>query len=56
MRRKSKTLQGANLELQEIEPLTKNQLKAFESEKNMVLHGSQEPEKPSLRATSHSMI
>ena len=39
MRRKSKTLQGANLELQEIEPLTKNQLKAFESEKNMVLHG-----------------
>ena len=39
MRKKSKTLQGANLELQEIEPLTKNQLRAFESDKNMVLHG-----------------
>ncbi len=37
--RRSKTLQGANLDLQEIEPLTKNQLKAFESDKNMVLHG-----------------
>lgn len=38
-KRKSKTLAGVNLELQEIEPLTQNQLKAFESEKNLVLHG-----------------
>ena len=36
---RSKTLAGANLDLQEIEPLTKNQLLAFESDKNMVLHG-----------------
>jgi len=39
MGRRSKTLQGAALELQEIEPLTKNQLKAFESQQHMVLHG-----------------
>ena len=39
MGKRSKTLQGANLELQEIEPLTQNQLRAFESDKNMVLHG-----------------
>ena len=39
MAKRSKTLQGANLDLQEIEPLTKNQLRAFESTKNMVLHG-----------------
>ena len=39
MGRRSKTLAGANLDLQEIEPLTKNQLVAFESDKNMVLHG-----------------
>ena len=39
MGKRSKTLQGANLELQEIEPLTRNQLIAFESDKNMVLHG-----------------
>ena len=39
MGRRSKTLAGANLDLQEIEPLTKNQLLAFESDKNMVLHG-----------------
>jgi len=30
---------GANLVLQEIEPLTKNQLAVFESDKNLVLHG-----------------
>ena len=39
MKKRSKTLAGANLDLQQIEPLTQNQLKAFESEKNLVLHG-----------------
>lgn len=39
MAKRSKTLAGANLDLQQIEPLTQNQLKAFESEKNLVLHG-----------------
>ena len=39
MGKRSKTLQGANLDLQEIEPLTKNQLRAFESDKNMVQIG-----------------
>src|SRR5210317_1951400 len=39
MRKKSKTLAGANLDLQTIEPLTQNQLIAFESQKNLVLHG-----------------
>lgn len=39
MGKRSKTLAGANLDLQQIEPLTQNQLKAFESEKNLVLHG-----------------
>lgn len=39
MAKRSKTLQGANLDLQQIEPLTQNQLKAFESERNLVLHG-----------------
>lgn len=39
MARKRKTLAGANLDLQEIEPLTKNQVVAFESTKNLMLHG-----------------
>ena len=39
MAKKSKTLAGNQLVLQEIEPLTQNQLVAFESEKNLVLHG-----------------
>ena len=39
MARKKKTLTGVNFELKEIEPLTRNQLKAFESNKNLVLHG-----------------
>jgi phosphate starvation-inducible PhoH-like protein len=39
MAKKSKTLAGNQLVLQEIEPLTQNQLIAFESEKNLVLHG-----------------
>ena len=37
--RKPKTLDKVNLVLQEIEPLTQNQLIAFESQKNLVLHG-----------------
>lgn len=39
MAKKSRTLAGANLALQEIEPLTHNQVLAFESEKHLVLHG-----------------
>lgn len=39
MGKRSKTLAGANLDLQEIEPLTQNQLLAFESDKHLVLHG-----------------
>src|SRR6056300_1751484 len=39
MSRRKKTLAGANLDLQEIEPLTKNQVIAFESTKNLLLHG-----------------
>ena len=36
---KNRTLQAASLTLHEIEPLTRNQLRAFESGKNLVLHG-----------------
>ena len=39
MSKRKKTLAGANLDLQEIEPLTKNQVVAFESNKNLMLHG-----------------
>ena len=39
MAKKNRLLAAANLQLQEIEPLTKNQLKAFESDKHLVLHG-----------------
>ena len=39
MSKRKKTLAGANLDLQEIEPLTKNQVIAFESTKNLMLHG-----------------
>jgi phosphate starvation-inducible PhoH-like protein len=39
MGKRRKTLAGVNFELQEIEPLTRNQLKAFESNKHLVLHG-----------------
>lgn len=39
MSKRKKTLAGANLDLQEIEPLTKNQVIAFESNKNLMLHG-----------------
>jgi phosphate starvation-inducible protein PhoH and related proteins len=39
MAKKNRTIAGAGLELREIEPLTRNQLKVFESNKNLVLHG-----------------
>jgi phosphate starvation-inducible protein PhoH len=39
MAKKSKTLAGSQLVLEEVEPLTQNQVRAFESEKNLVLHG-----------------
>lgn len=39
MAKRKKTLAGASLELREIEPLTRNQLKAFESTQHLVLHG-----------------
>ena len=39
MAKRRKTLAGVNFELREIEPLTRNQLKAFESTQNLVLHG-----------------
>lgn len=38
-KQRKKTLNGSGLDLHEIEPLTKNQLLAFESEKHLVLHG-----------------
>jgi phosphate starvation-inducible protein PhoH len=38
-KRQSKTLAGASLTLHEIEPLTRNQVTAFESKKNLILHG-----------------
>ena len=39
MSKRSKTLAGSGLSLAEIAPLTKNQLIAFESDKNLILHG-----------------
>ena len=39
MAKRSKTLNGSGLELAEIEPLTRNQLIAFESDNNLVLQG-----------------
>ena len=39
MAKRNRTLAGASLVLQEIEPLTQNQLVAFDSEKHMLLHG-----------------
>ena len=39
MAKRRKTLSGVNFDLREIEPLTRNQLTAFESSKNLVLHG-----------------
>jgi len=37
--KRRKTLRDTNLLLTPIDPLTRNQVKAFESEKNLVLHG-----------------
>jgi|TARA_B110000908_G_scaffold143367_1_gene172265 phosphate starvation-inducible protein PhoH len=39
MPKKRKTLSSVNFDLREIEPLTRNQLKAFESTQHLVLHG-----------------
>jgi len=39
MAKRNRLIAAANLSLQEIEPLTKNQLKVFESDKHLVLHG-----------------
>lgn len=39
MGRRNRTLAGAGLTLLEIEPLTQNQVAAFESEKHLLLHG-----------------
>ena len=39
MRKKQKTLGGSGLSLWETEPLTQNQILAFESDKHLVLHG-----------------
>ena len=39
MAKRRKTLSGVNFDLREIEPLTRNQLKAFDATNNLVLHG-----------------
>ena len=39
MGKKSKTINGSGLEITEIDPLTAQQVVAFESEKNLVLYG-----------------
>ncbi len=39
MARRNRTLAGAGLTVSEIEPLTQNQVAAFESDKHLVLHG-----------------
>ena len=39
MAKKRRTLAGVNFELREIEPLTRNQLIAFETNEHLVLHG-----------------
>ena len=39
MGKKSKTINGSGLEIAEIDPLTAQQVVAFESEKNLVLYG-----------------
>ena len=39
MARKTRTLNSSGLVLHDIEPLTRNQVLAFESERNLVLHG-----------------
>lgn len=39
MAKRSRTLAGASLTLREIEPLTRNQVRAFDSTKHLILHG-----------------
>lgn len=39
MAKRSKTLAGSGLQLKDIEPLTLNQVRAFESNKHLMLHG-----------------
>lgn len=39
MAKRSRTLAGASLTLTEIEPLTRNQVRAFDSSKHLILHG-----------------
>jgi phosphate starvation-inducible protein PhoH len=39
MAKRSKNINGSGLEVQEIEPLTRNQVRAFESDKHLILHG-----------------
>ena len=39
MAKRSRTLAGASLTLREIEPLTRNQVRAFDSTKQLILHG-----------------
>lgn len=39
MAKRRKTLDSVSLTLNEVEPLTQNQVKAFESQKHLVLHG-----------------
>ena len=39
MAKRNRTLAGASLTLQEIEPLTRNQVVAFDSSKHLILHG-----------------
>jgi len=39
MAKRSRTLAGASLTLREIEPLTRNQVRAFDSNKHLILHG-----------------
>jgi len=39
MAKRSRTLAGASLVLTEVEPLTRNQVKAFDSTKHLILHG-----------------
>ena len=55
MAKRSKTLNGSGLELAEIEPLTRNQLRAFESDKNLVLHGCAGTERLSSHVILHLM-
>ncbi len=39
MGKRAKSINGSGLDISEIEPLTRNQVRAFESTKNLVLHG-----------------